>query len=215
MSEKTHAEIVAEMRKIRYSDEVTGDFAHYADQLEAAHKREIDALKQRRAELNAEIAAKDEVIQRLDAEVRKYQEERELRIAAQKAKAAAEGYADGKRDAQVGNAARLREAVIEARRFVFAAMQGERYILVNDGINESYVIRPKVTLTKIDAALAATARNCEVGTAEEQLKRFEGFCRMISKDENCDGCPLPQQCATLEHCTLAWAQLPYESEAAK
>lgn len=71
---------------------------------EESHKREVEALKQRLKELDAEVAAKDEVIKTLDAEVRKYQEERELRIAAQKAKAAAEGYADGKRDATSNNA---------------------------------------------------------------------------------------------------------------
>jgi hypothetical protein len=56
---------------------------------------------------------------------------------------------------------KLRDALIEARRFVFAAMQGQRDILVNDGINEPYVIKPKDTLSKIDAALAAPPRNCD------------------------------------------------------
>ena len=37
-----------------------------ADRIEAAWKREIDVLKQRCAELNAEVAAKDEVIKRLN-----------------------------------------------------------------------------------------------------------------------------------------------------
>ena len=41
-------------------------FAELADRAEAAAKREVDALKQRLAELNAEIAAKDEVIMRLN-----------------------------------------------------------------------------------------------------------------------------------------------------
>lgn len=37
-----------------------------ADELDAAHKREIDVLNQRCAELYAEVAAKDEVIKRLN-----------------------------------------------------------------------------------------------------------------------------------------------------
>jgi len=37
-----------------------------ADSIKAAHKREIDALKQRCTELNAEVAAKDDVIKRLN-----------------------------------------------------------------------------------------------------------------------------------------------------
>lgn len=65
------------------------------------------------------------------------------------------------------------------------------------------------------AAISAPRKNCDVGTADEQLKRFKDFCRMISKDEICDGCPLLAQCSTLEHCTLAWAQMPYEDGCAK
>lgn len=43
------------------------EFVHaLIDRLEAAHKREIDVLKQRCAELNAEVAAKDGVIKRLN-----------------------------------------------------------------------------------------------------------------------------------------------------
>ena len=64
-------------------------------------------------------------------------------------------------------------------------------------------------LNKAKAALAKPPRQCDVGTPEEQLKRFKDFCRIISKDETCDGCPLLPQCSTLEHCTLTWAQMPY------
>ena len=85
MSElKTHAEIIAEMRGADNKCQLaTKDgtgcyhcpfgsaasncvFDNYADRLDAAHKREVDALKQRLAELNAEIAAKDAVIMRLN-----------------------------------------------------------------------------------------------------------------------------------------------------
>ena len=70
-------------------------------------------------------------------------------------------------------------------------------------------------IEKCFAALAAPPRNCDAGTAEEQLKRFKDFCRIISKDETCDGCPLLPQCSALEHCTLKWAQMPYEEGGAK
>lgn len=75
-----------------------------------------------------------------------------------------------------------------------------------------------VEAARVAAAMRAyksELRNCDVGTAEEQLKRFGNFCRMISKDEICDGCPLFPQCSTLEHCTLAWAQMPYKEGGAK
>ena len=74
---ETHAAVVAEIRKIaeRFHEDYLSDpveFKGYerianevstlASRFEAAHKREVDALKQRLAELNAEIAAKDAVI---------------------------------------------------------------------------------------------------------------------------------------------------------
>ena len=65
---------------------------------------------------------------------------------------------------------------------------------------------------RIQALENRPKRNCDVGTPEEQLKRFKDFCRIISKDETCDGCPLLPQCSTLEHCTLKWAQMPYAQE---
>ena len=67
-------------------------------------------------------------------------------------------------------------------------------------------------LEKVDAALAAPARNCDVGTAEEQEERFDAFCARhygtndMSRD-NCRICPLSPM-----GCKLAWAQMPYEKE---
>ena len=65
------------------------------------------------------------------------------------------------------------------------------------------------------AALAAPARNCDVGTAEEQFERYEKFC---DSHKCADGstvcsprCPLYK---TL-HCALHWAQMPYENEVKK
>lgn len=55
------------------------------------------------------------------------------------------------------------------------------------------------------AALSATPRNCDVGTAEEQYTRFLRFC---DKHEGCKGCPL---CTSVfSKCYAHWAQIPYE-----
>ena len=73
MSEqKTHAEIIEEMRTKAecakpYDDGIVMMLTDYADRLDAAHKREVDALKQRLAELDAKIVAKDEVLKRCAA----------------------------------------------------------------------------------------------------------------------------------------------------
>lgn len=67
------------------------------------------------------------------------------------------------------------------------------------------------------SALTAPQRNCDVGTAEEQHRRFIDYCN------TCD-CPmgcihrkefigmLDTRCASMLKCYIRWAQMPYESE---
>ena len=60
------------------------------------------------------------------------------------------------------------------------------------------------------AAIAIPLRNCDVGTAEEQDRRFERFCnnqftRNGVQSNPCLTCPLP-----MVNCKLSWAQMPYE-----
>ena len=81
------------------------------------------------------------------------------------------------------------------------------------------------TQNAADSALLLFLRNCDVGTVDEQYKRFKNFCRshqFISADSE-DGfppiyicsnesCPLHTYYAVHgeDHCELAWAQMPYE-----
>lgn len=76
----------AHKREMETKDSVIQTLSAARDDELDRHRREMEALKRRRSELDAEVAAKDAVIMRLDAEIRRYQEERELGIAAQKAK---------------------------------------------------------------------------------------------------------------------------------
>lgn len=56
----------------------------------------------------------------------------------------------------------------------------------------------------IRVALAAPPRNCDIGTAEEQMERFCKLCEMDYIPEDCpDDCP------------FAWGQTPYEEGGAK
>ncbi len=66
---------------------------------------------------------------------------------------------------------------------------------------------------RVDAALAEPVKNCEVGTADEQSRRFDDFCFVhISRERGCGDCPLLENTC----CELAWGQMPYpESEVAK
>ena len=76
----------------------------------------------------------------------------------------------------------------------------------------------------VEAALAAPQRNCNVGTIDEQYKRFKNFCRthQFISDDSEDGFPPVYVCSNEscplhnyyiahneDHCELAWAQLPY------
>lgn len=60
-----------------------------------------------------------------------------------------------------------------------------------------------------DAALAKPPRNCDVGTAEEQARRYEELCDSHTCGSICSGscCPLyDYDCSP-----FAWAQMPYEA----
>ena len=60
-----------------------------------------------------------------------------------------------------------------------------------------------------DSALAKPPRNCDVGTAEEQARRYEELCDSHTCGSICSGscCPLyDYDCSP-----FAWAQMPYEA----
>ena len=60
-----------------------------------------------------------------------------------------------------------------------------------------------------DAALAKPPRNCDVGTSEEQARRYEELCDSHTCGSICSGscCPLyDYDCSP-----FAWAQMPYEA----
>lgn len=126
-----------------------GYFTQLLDRLEAAHKREIDVLKQRCAELNAEVAAKDEVIKRLNDAI---SEEQRRKMATTENPSA------------VGDAAKLREAVIKTQSVIAKCMDILNKIpecgyngLIDDVADELCDLREEY----VKAALAAPPRNCD------------------------------------------------------
>lgn len=67
----------------------------------------------------------------------------------------------------------------------------------------------------IEQALSAPPRNCDVGTAEDQAKRFDDFCNshMYNTNyKNCGNCPLWSSGTIGKYCELRWSQMSYESE---
>ena len=60
------------------------------------------------------------------------------------------------------------------------------------------------------SALSAPPRNCDVGTAKEQERRYDHFCHAhIYQDHCCADCPLASGKA---QCEFAWSQMPYEAQ---
>lgn len=67
----------------------------------------------------------------------------------------------------------------------------------------------------MEVALSSPARNCDVGTANEQEMRFKRFCEshwdLNRHSSECAGCPIDEKRMGSE-CEFAWAQMPYEAE---
>ena len=70
-----------------------------------------------------------------------------------------------------------------------------------------------INTNKLADLLKKSLRNCDVGTAEEQARRYEELCDSHTCGSICSGscCPLyDYDCSP-----FAWAQMPYEEVGAK
>ena len=106
-----------------------------------------------------------------------------------------------KGEAQSGNAAKLREAVVLALSLLD----------LKEDVPYKTVSRKDIDFMK--AALAAPARQCDVGTADEQKDRYIKFCDSHTKNHgNCISCPA---CNIRGRCEFNWAQMPYKKGGAK
>lgn len=70
---------------------------------------------------------------------------------------------------------------------------------------------------RVAAALSEPARNCDVGTAEEQQERFREFCRRHEAAGECGIGSTQAKCPCWRgpknpDCALVWAQMLYEAE---
>ena len=111
----------------------------------------------------------------------------------------------------VGNAAAMREALEK-----IANMGEEIDYQLGSSDETVYAFRHERSLAYnisecARTALSAPPRNCDVGTAEEQEKRFNSFCKRHKVGLRCVDCPvngvLPKNCA------LIWSQMPYDEVA--
>lgn len=104
--------------------------------------------------------------------------------------------------AQHGNSAAMREAVIKALTLIHVCDWPPGVSL--DGVVE--VVR------EIDSALDKPPRNCDVGTAEDQLDRYGVYCQ--SRCISCDNRHCCHICGERYRmkCMMKWAQMPYAAQ---
>ena len=132
-----------EMVSDQYAREPVADIRKEADRLDATHKREVDALKQRLNELDAEVAAKDAVIKRLNDAIAEEQKHK---------------MASTEKSSAVGDCAKLREALVSIKAGILKRRSENVWYITDSDI-----------LEKIDAALAAPPRNCDIYSHDEAL----------------------------------------------
>ena len=120
-------------------------------------------------------------------------------------------------DSKVGNVAKMREALVETQSVIAKCMDilnripsGVPYDgLIDDVADEICDLRD----SHVNPALSAPPRNCDVGTDEEQSRRYEELCDSHTCGSRCglSGCPMYEyDCSP-----FAWEQMPYEEGGTK
>lgn len=103
-----------------------------------------------------------------------------------------------------GNAAAMREALL----FV------KQYFDKIDPFNQNTYTFAQIEVDHIQdaisAALAAPPRQCDVGTAGDQIKRFTHYCN--SKVCNRRDCACGYEELFRHKCAIRWAQMPCEAQ---
>lgn len=117
-------------------------------------------------------------------------------------------YLRKKKDVTKGNQQKMRETLLVVRDALDTISAHE---------DDIEFVRAWIRQTKeaVQAALAAPPRNCDVGTAEEQIARFNEFCDsewQNSGSANCGNCPLWVSGRIGHDCQIRWEQMPYTAE---
>ena len=158
----------------------------YHDRFKAAHHREVAELKSKMNDVVCENEA--------------------LRDACGTCGAKREREATREKASRVGNSAKMREALRQVSR---VAVEMTRNTVTGESEDRKTVDEWALRLCDIvSATLAAPPRNCDVGTDEEQSRRYEELCDRHTCGSRCSasGCPMYEyDCSP-----FAWGQMPYE-----
>lgn len=98
-----------------------------------------------------------------------------------------------------GNQMKMRETLNDIIRIAKIALNVNSFENSND--SELWNI-----IDKCKSALSAPPRQCDVGTPEEQYRRWVHFCEQ--RLHRCDNCP----CNRPEGCTFTYENMPYAEE---
>lgn len=102
-----------------------------------------------------------------------------------------------------GNAAALREALESTEELL------EHFAKPGTMLGDAFFLHMRDNR----AALAAPARNCDVGTPEEQFELFSAFCksgRQWDDEDYCSSkCPLDKRGGCEVGCAFHWSQMPF------
>jgi hypothetical protein len=112
-----------------------------------------------------------------------------------------------------GNAAAMREALVQCELFL-GNVSRHGHPTLNPGDKCTACDGVDKLRGMVVRALSAPARQCDVGTAEEQSVRMSEFCR--EQYDKADGIELCSGCRFYNmeglECQFAWAQTPYAEE---
>lgn len=110
------------------------------------------------------------------------------------------------------------EQMRETLEYIVSLLRSDTFVVLNPPAVE---IIAKILLAS-EAALALPPRNCDVGTAEEQYKRYSAFtskwtpCSFNGHARCAGDCPvnkiLERDGSGDLQCPFVWAQMPYRKE---
>ena len=97
------------------------------------------------------------------------------------------------------------------------ALESVRNWCINRLVNAPYQVTIEGLLSFVNIALSKPPRNCDVGTADEQAKRFHSFCEKFQSRIQGMCSPLCPciDCGDVCHCMTKWSQMPYKEGVAK
>ena len=103
---------------------------------------------------------------------------------------------------EASNIKAMRAALEKADAVLSLISKSAWFIDANFSVNKAVI----EAVNAIEDAIAAPQRNCDVGTTDEQVERFQWFC----DTRPCDGCTLKNKVNETLDCAIHWAQMPYE-----